>query len=224
MKTARVLRHRAQQLLRRRGVFPVERLLPKSNVRFRLRDPDGVVIQEREGHNVFTNAGRQWQRDLSGFATFPASPAAGIVQPYSRTDHRAAYIGVGSGGLYSTDPETASQDEIAAIQGIEAPLQVTSGVWLAQVVPQGDVAPEETLPNNYTIRFIRVFGLAELNNIGDSQGAEVSVSEAGLFTTMASPGSEPDPDSAVGMVAYHVFKPIPVTYGTGLEAVWELRF
>ena len=62
----------------------------ESNLRLALLDGN-TVVDERIGHNIFLNLGREWLAQLIAYQSF--SP----LIPYR--DDRVKYMGVGIGGL-----------------------------------------------------------------------------------------------------------------------------
>lgn len=168
----------------------------------------GKIVRgsHREGHNIWTNTGREYLALLMSLAT---GPNTGF-----RNDHMA-YIGVGTG----------AQVEEAGVTRLVTPVAYQTGQFLAAL----DVPPTFPLtPTRTTVRYHRIF---EESEITISPGSTVNISEMGLFTngrqsdyaatlrdtTLASAGSQ-SPN------AYKSFEPIGKKDSLQLEVSWEIRF
>ena len=94
---------------------------------------------------------------------------------------------------------------------------------MKQVRPQDDDTDTETFPTDFSIRFRAIMEYDDVSFAAQlySLGTDVPISEAGLFTSEATPDDEPD---GRGMIAYNIFTPISVTPNFYLELAWELRF
>jgi len=83
---------------RRGGAPPITPMKQGSNVHITLREePDGTIVEERWGHNIFLDYGREWIAELCGL-----NDAVGAGSPY-RND-RVAYMAFGIGGTSQIVP------------------------------------------------------------------------------------------------------------------------
>lgn len=163
----------------------------------------------RNGHNVWTNSGREFLALLMSIETPPATAF--------RND-RVAYIGVGMGG----------QPEEPGVVNLVQPVEYIVGEYLAPI----DLPPTFPLtPTRTTVRYHRVFAEDEITL---TPGSTVNVSELGLFTN-GSPTAVPTyapgtrvtqmaSANAQAPVAYKTFEPIGKTDSLQLEVYWEIRF
>ena len=181
----------------------------KGWVKMLMRERGKIVPgSHREGHNIWTNTGREYLAMLMSIETGPATAF--------RQD-RVQYIGVGTG----------SQVEDAGVIGLVQPVEYATNLFLAPI----DVPPTfPLLPTRTTVRYHRLFGETEIT-IG---GGEVTISEVGLFTNgdpnavpVYNPGSR-DRTIAVAAqqapVAYKTFDPVTKKDSLQLEVSWEIRF
>ncbi len=165
-----------------------------------------VPHSHREGHNIWTNIGREYLAMLMSLQTAPTT---------SYRNDRVAYIGVGTG----------SQIEEAGILSLITPIAYISGQFLAAL----DVPPTFPLtPTRTTVKYHRVF--AE-NEITLSSGSTVNISEMGLFTNgrqsdyvVGSRDTTLANASSQSPVAYKSFEPLGKTDSLQLEISWEIRF
>jgi hypothetical protein len=166
-----------------------------------------VPGSRREGHNVWTNTGKEY---LALLMSISAAPSVGF-----RSDH-IGYIGVGTG----------SQLEDPAVLALAQPVAFSSGVFLAAL----DIPPSfPLLPTRTTVRYHRTFAETEITLTPASQ---VNISEIGLFTD-GNPASAYAPGtrltslaaaSAQAPNAYKTFEPVGKTDGLELDVSWEIRF
>lgn len=175
-------------------------------VRMVLRER-GKKITEREGHNVWTNTGREF---LSQRMTLDlANPSTTL-----RTD-AVAYIGVGTG----------SQPEEPGVLQLANPVEYDQGLFLADIrAVEFPIYPVRT-----TVEYRRVFDENEINLLGTT----VLVSELGLFTN-GDPNANPAygfgtrdrgvASFAAAPVAYKGFEPFGKTSAMQLETYWQIRF
>ena len=164
------------------------------NINLRLRTLDGdKVVDEREKHNVYVMAGRNWLRNLIGSREYPTLTSEANMRDvhlgmaassdYSLTEswtspgdyytYRARWIGVGVGGNLQvfTPPGSMSQAEIATVAGLEDPVTVKvstiptkSFEWMGQVEAQGDPANLALdFPEDGTIVFRHLFTEDEIS-------------------------------------------------------------
>jgi hypothetical protein len=172
-----------------------------------LRERGKIVPgSRREGHNIWTNTGREYLALLMSIETPPTSAF--------RND-RIAYIGVGTG---------STVEDVGVIR-LANPVQYVIGQFLAPL----DVPPTFPLtPTRTTVRYHRTF--AE-NEITITPGSRVDISEMGLFTngspTSHVPGTRDTGIANAGSqspCAYKTFEPIGKTDSLELEVSWEIRF
>lgn len=178
----------------------------KGWVKLLMRERGKIVPgSRREGHNVWTNTGREYLPLLMSYNT-------GLT---TYRNDRMTYIGVGTGAFV----------EDAGVASLAQPIATTPGTFLVplSVPPTFPLTPSRT-----TVQYHRLF--AE-NEITSTPGSQVNVSEMGLFTdgspalnyalprdvTLASASSQPP-------MAYKSFEPVGKTSSLGLEVFWEIRF
>ncbi|MGA1353844.1 MAG: hypothetical protein ACO32I_03540 [Candidatus Limnocylindrus sp.] len=180
-----------------------ERLSEECNVLVRVMR-DGTEIDRREGHNVWTNTGREYSALLKSYRPNGTDPF--------RND-RIAYVGLGGG----------TQPEDVTVLSLVTPLAFADDTtWLKRIDHTRTLFPEagSRLTVRYTARF----------TASDFSGAEAFISECGLFTdghpvtfqaggrpTLLAEASRQSP------LAYHTFSPIPKTPDIEIELIWELR-
>lgn len=175
------------------------------NVRISVRER-GKLITVREGHNVWTNAGREYDCLLK---TYNPATAAGF-----RND-RIDYIGVGTG----------AQVESVSVTSLVTPVTYDGNNFLAQIDRNRTVFPLE--PTKTAVRYIRNFAVDQIS----VEDTTVYITECGLFTD-----GDPDQNYTPGTrvtdiiaaefqvpIAYHSFEPVPKTKDVELEIIWELR-
>lgn len=176
-------------------------------VRMLMRERGKVVPgSHREGHNIWTNTGREYLALLMSIQT---GPSTGF-----RND-RVAYIGVGIG----------AQVEEAGVLSLVSPTAYVTGQFLAAL----DVPPTFPLtPTRTTVRYHKIFNE---DDITIAPGSTVNISEMGLFTN----GRQSDSavglrDTTLAQasnqspVAYKAFEPIGKKDSLQLEVSWEIRF
>lgn len=160
----------------------------------------------REGHNIWTNTGREYLALLMSYSA--------ISVPFR--EDRMLYIGVGTG----------SQVEDASVLSLITPVAYSSGLFLAAL----DIPPTfPLLPTRTTVRYHRTFAETEITLTPASQ---VDISELGLFTD-GDPGSGFTPGSRDLTLAnasqqkpnaYKTFEPVSKTDSLELDISWEIRF
>lgn len=243
-----VIRRSGQEVDRRssrkNGAPPIK-LEPKveSNVHIKkIHAESGEVVETRDGHNIFTDYGRDWLSHLIAYSAI--SPSETTFR-----DDRIRYMAVGIGGTsqllahgtiegtypawegYARDwtgvaaataPEQKDTDP--TVLGLEWPIQITSGVYY------DDVYAPSSFPGVGIVRFTTVLGV---NEASFSPYASVPISEVGLFTKRV--------DTALGgtttppvvwsaetytekaMVAYNTFDTLSKTSAFTLQFDWEIR-
>lgn len=169
----------------------------------------GKIVAKRDGHNIWTNTGREFLAMLMSLQTAPTT---------SFRNDRVGYIGVGTG----------SQPEDAGVLSLVQPVEYATNLFLAQL----DIPPTfPLLPTRTTVRYHRLFTENELT-IGP--GTEVNISELGLFTNgnpnavpAYNPGTRDLTIASAGAqapVAYKTFDPVTKKDSLQLEVSWEIRF
>lgn len=163
----------------------------------------------REGHNIWTNTGREFLAMLMSIET---GPSTGF-----RSD-RMGYIGVGTG----------STTEDVGVLNLVTPIAYLPGQYLAAL----DTPPTFPLtPSRTTVQFHRIF--AE-NEITTTPGSQVDIAEMGLFTNgspsavpIYSPGTRDTGIANAGTqapAAYKTFEPVGKTDSLEFEVSWQIRF
>lgn len=207
------------------------------NVTIRVRDRAGHVVDERVGHNVFTNQGRAWLRNMIVARTFGGAPftgdqnlCEGDVSPNNSDTYavegrtyRVRYVGFGVGGSLQTisPPGKGGQVASGTTLKLELPVLTANGQYLKQVVPHASLSDLSVFPEPYTARVRCVFGYGDVSFVGQPiYGTNVPLSEVMLYTSKAP--RDPSPGS-LGSIAYHQFSPISKTPKFVLEVDWDLR-
>lgn len=133
-----------------------------ANVRAYLRAPGGETVRGsvREGHNVFTNVGRTWLRDLFIWQTI--SPSADVAV----TDARVGYIAYGTG----SQSASVHVNDLANQVGSDFALQ------------EGDAS----FPISTTLKLEHTLGVGDLNGYAISEsGLRVWDSVGGVSGSVA---------------------------------------
>lgn len=174
-----------------------------------LRERGKIVPgSRREGHNIWTDTGREF---LAMLMTYKANG----VDPFR--DDRIAYIGVGTG----------SRLEEAGVSSLKAPVQYRASLFLA---PIDHVATDYPLrPTRTTVKYTRVFAEDELTY---GTTASLLIGELGLFTnghqnTFIAGQRQRDQDSAPfqSPAAYKALvEPVEKNSGLEFQVDWEIRF
>lgn len=173
-----------------------------------LRTAAGKVVNKVEGHNIWTNTGREYLTQLMSIET-AGSPGVGY-----RND-AIAYIGVGTG----------TQIEDVGVTALVTPVEYNTGLFLAAL----DVPPTFPLtPSLTTVRFHRTFLENEITIVPASTA---DITELGLFTN-----GGPSSDYSAGSrdltfasaatqapAAYKSFSPLQKTDQLQLDVSWEIR-
>ena len=190
----------------------------ESNLSLTLLD-NGKVVDERVGHNIFLDIGREWLAHLIAYKT-PST-----LETFR--DDRVLYMGLGIGGnrqlalstantppLSTSYPGTNIQsDTNPKVQRLERPVRLegdySGEVWLGVIQPA-------TFPSGREVQFRRSFGINEV-----SYGLYLSVplSEVALFTQEANPLIKGNK-----AIAYDTFDTLSKTNAFDLEISWTLRF
>lgn len=180
-------------------------------VRWALRER-GKIVKKGEGHNVFTNTGREW-----GAMLFSLQLPDGT--PY-RSD-RVAYIGVGTG----------VQPEDPSVTALVNPIAYSGANFLAYIDVAGTDFPLR--PSRTTVRYMRLFTENEITVPGVTS---VLISELGLFTNGNQNTFAVNPDPSIGRdyrlsaasgqspLAYKgLGTPVEKTNALEFQVEWELR-
>ena len=198
----------------------------ESNLRIRLLD-GSKVVDERVGHNIFLDLGREWLAHLVAYES--------LTPPTPYPVKQIRFMGVGIGGtrqlalsqanappLVDAYPGSNSQTDInPKVIRLERPVRVTgsstiapsyspSDVWLGQVQ-----APPE-FPTGRSVTFRRSFGITEVSY---APYLSVPLSEVALFTGDAMVNNFNNTP-----VAYDTFDTLSKTDAFDLEIAWTLRF
>ena len=204
-----------------------------ANVRIDVVDRTGRIVDQRVGHNVFTNLGRNWLTRLIVAAEFPASQAAdlnltddggGTTDSYAvgGKTYRVRYVGVGIGGTLQsiTPPGPGGQVEEASVPGIERQVLITATDYLRQIQPADDTADPELFPTQYSVQCKAIFGYDDISFPAQpTYGTNVPVTEIALFTSRAGATVA----GGTGSICYHQFSPISKTPDFALVINWDLR-
>lgn len=201
----------------------VENIAAKVNVEliFRRR---GKIVAQVEGHNIWTNLGREYLadrvQDLS--AAYVMYMGLGIGGDEQTVDVSSSYP-----ALDATYPgQNVFSDDDGTLSTLERPVAITVGVWMVPVVFSQPVA---TIAQQ-----THTFGVADVN-LGGSYPA-IPLSEAGLYLSTEIPGADPYMGgTAPGYIggarllqqrvcAYHTFGSQTKTAATTVEVRWQLRF
>lgn len=225
------------------GAPPIK-LAVESNVRLRLIDKDGRVEEEREGHNIFLNYGREWLSELialdTTYATFRndrirymaygiggtsqsvSTSSINTMQPGAHPAWGTAFDGVGGADPVQTDTDPT-------VTGLEWPVLVrepTPGV----ADYYDDISAPATFPGTGTVRFTSVLGYDEVSYSGTlGTFTSVPLSEVGLFTESVPAQTTVPWDATTApagerfMVAYHTFDTLSKTSSFVLQTDWEIR-
>lgn len=259
-KTDIRIRDRVNMLLRRRGGGDERRSTPRkgggappvriegpkveSNVHIKkIHAKSGEVVETRDGHNIFTDYGRDWLSHLIAYSAI--SPSETTFR-----DDRIRYMAVGIGGTsqllsYTTIEPThaewqgyagnwgsvvpapslpGQEDTDPTVLGLEWPVQVTSGAYY------DDVYAPSSFPGVGIVRFTSVLGV---NEASFGSFTSVPISEVGLFTKRVDTdlGGAPTPPlvwpaetyTEKAMVAYNTFDTLSKTPAFTLQFDWEIR-
>ena len=160
-----------------------------------------VPGSERRGHNVITDAGREWLSQISVWDSF--SPDVPV------DERRFRWIGVGGG----------YQSEILSVVALVSPLTLTTGPDEYIRVLGTKSAPVQT-----SVKFTTVFTGASADL--DHHGATVDVSEAGIFVDIHDgAGTLLDPTVGTNVpAAYKAFTALTKAQAQDLTITWEFRF
>ena len=198
----------------------------ESNLRLTLLDGKKIV-DERKGHNIFLDVGREWLAQLIGYATlYPLTPY--------RND-RVRYMGVGIGGtrqdslvransspLVEAYPGTNGQtDKDPTVTRLERPVRISGSstnhpTYLSTDIWLGQVQAPPVFPSGTEVQFKRMFGIGEISY---APYLTVPLSEVALYTSAA----EPNVYNNVA-IAYDTFDTLTKTDAFDLEIVWTLKF
>jgi hypothetical protein len=183
-----------------------EPIIETCNVRIVVRER-GKIKKVVEGHNVWTNSGREYSAQRKVLKIDGT--------PY-RADH-IDYIGIGNGAY----------EESVTVNRLHSPLawDAAAGNFLRLLDRSRTSFPLE--PSRTAVRLIRSFSETEISY----EGASVEITEAGLFTdgnpaALWTPGTRItslDEGENQEPVAYHSFEPIVKSPNVELEIIWELR-
>lgn len=184
----------------------------KTNVEIVMRQGGKLVPgSRREGHNVFTNNGRNLLTKLVSWSSI-----AGSDIPY--TNRRTRWIGIGTG----------SQLEVSSVASLNQPHLITPTNFLVEV-------QTVEFPSPTSVAYLREFGTGEIT----VTGAPVTVTEAGMFADVSpanmggtedfghSAPADTTLDPTVGTnppITYKAFEGLTKTVDFTLELKWTFRF
>lgn len=168
----------------------------ESNFEAWLTDEQGRVVpgSRRVGHNVFTDTGRDWLRDLVSWSAL--SPDVAL------DSRRFRWVGVGTG----------SQLELNNIEGLVTPLALSGGDYITTL-------PAWTAPTLTSKKFTIVFGAGAFG--GDYAISEAGIFvdvHDGVGTLLDPSVSDNVP------VAYKAFDALTKLDAQTLTVTWEFRF
>lgn len=174
-----------------------------------LRERGKIVPgSRRDGHNIFTNTGREFLAMLMTYKTDGSTPYR---------DDRVAYMGAGVG----------LQTEDVNVSSLIAPSAYRAGLFLA---PVDHVATEYPLrPTRTTVKYSKIFAEDELT-FGTT--TSLMISELGLFTNghqnsfiAGERQREQDYARFQSPMAYKsLVEPVEKTSGLEFQVDWEIRF
>lgn len=199
---------------------------------------DGKLVEERFGHNVFTNTGRNWLSKIIGSDNYSQDP------PSPHNTDKIKYIGFGCGGALQTNTDFATgQTELVTVTSIQDPIPISVDFDQRLYLKQVDNQTNDSVyfPGDFRTRFICDIAEDELSFAGNvtrvsnvEVGTSVPITEAGLYLSSANPRytheanpplpDEADPAAANYLVAYNIFDPIHITPNVILRVEWEIRF
>lgn len=184
------------------------------NFRLELRER-GKFKTSRDGHNVFTDTGRDWISKLAAWSQI-GSPDI----PF--TNRRVRWIGLGTG----------TQAETALVTTLNNPAQVSTGIYLGAIQATNILTAT-------SVEFIREFSTSEIS-IPVLGLNVVPITEAGIFVDVqpASTSDGVDDSSAGGVtdttldpslqtnspVAYKTFEAVNKTVDFSLVVRWTFNF
>lgn len=181
----------------------------KGWVRTLMRERGKIVPgSHREGHNVWTNTGREFNAMLQTLRSDSATPY--------RND-RIYYLGVGS-GLQTEDP---------SVVGLINPVPYIANTFLAPLDHSATDFPLS--PTRTTVRYVRAF--AE-DHLTFDLTTSLLISELGLFTN-GDPDNGFEPGRPTGIltaaqqapVAYKaLLEPVEKTNALEFQVEWEIRY
>jgi hypothetical protein len=232
------------------AIYVPERFELTTNVHLIARER-GKKVTERESHNVVVNSGRKWLRGLVSCIDFPDAkvppdagggpftPTALTVVPGDGSDvqqasaYRPRYIGFGTGSTAQnvTPPGKGAFTEVAARTGLERPVFVdtvdAADYYVGQIQKQS-LADAEDAPDDYSIRFRRLFTEDEISYAGSNHvdaPFAVPLSEVLLLSSeYLDPTVSTVEDTPLGVMAYNTFATLTKTPNIQVEVIWEWRF
>lgn len=190
------------------------------------------IISQHRSHNVFTNNGRTWLRNLSGAASYASIASNGYIEGTGDvlTSERAAYVAFGVGGALSSAPYYHTQEELVSVTALEDYVLVTGApTYLASVLPQNTA--NGSFPDAYTLRLSCVLVSSQVSFAGNVSksgnvvGTSVPVSEVGLYLSGADATLNLDDSTNTSrLIAYDIFETITVTDNVVLRVDWDLMY
>jgi len=187
-------------------------IVVNANVMLQMRERGKIVRgSRREGHNVFTNNGRNLLTKLLSWQTIDATDI-----PY--TNRRTRWIGVGTG----------SQLEVPSVESLHQPHLVTPTNYLVEV-------QTVAFPSPTSVSYSREFGYSDIT----VTGAPVTVTEAGMYADVSPANMGGTEDTGFGVptdttldptvgsnspITYKAFEGLTKTIDFTLEITWIFRF
>lgn len=209
----------------RSGMKLTEDIQVRSNLRLTMRER-GKKIDERVGHNIFLNYGREWLSKLIAYQSFnPDVPEYNarvrymglgiggtrqIAPDFADTAPLTDYGPVGSYSQTDTDPTLLHLERPVRVSGSSGPATQPGDIWLGQV----QAPAQHDTPTSTTFR--RLFSSTDISY---APYISVPLSEVGMFLSDADPNFKNN-----SIVAYDTFDTISKTTAFELEVVWTLRF
>ena len=209
-------------------------LEPEYNVRITAFDiRTGKVSAVRETHNVLTNVGRTWLRDLVSTTSYADVDANGGQVPLadSKSNERPRFVGFGVGSVLTSDPTLyyGTQEELPAVTAPEDWVKVSDTDYLKELNAQ--TLASSSFPDASSVVYILDIAESEISFAGNTSksgqavGTDVAVTEVGLYLSGADETANPDDaDNTSRMVAYNIFSPVHVTPNVVLRVEWEFLF
>jgi hypothetical protein len=197
----------------------------KQNLHLTMRDR-GKIVARRDGHNIWTNLGREYLAGLIAYSSFsPLTP---------ERDDRVRYMGLGIGGtrqlalgianaapLVTAYPgSNANTDTSPTVTHLERPVRISGSsdpypgqggdIWIGQV---------QAPPTHLTVTEVTFKRLFTQTEISYSPFLTVPLSEVGLYTNAANANIYNN-----NLIAFDTFDTLSKTNAFELEIVWTIRF
>jgi len=174
-----------------------------------LRERGKIVPgSRRQGHNIWTNTGREYLAMLMTLQSNGSSPY--------RADH-VAYMGVGTG----------SQTEDATVTHLVTPAAVQAGTYLVPIDNGATTFP--LTPTRTTVQFEHIYAEGDITYGATSS---LTITELGLFTdgeqyafTQGARDTGMTNSLLQSPIAYkNLLEPLTKTSGLEFQVDWQIRF